>query len=110
MKKLIFTIIVLSCLIINFCQTYAGECDIIKPIDLNSKNIIKYLEDQQLTDRINKICSSNICKTINPSDLKRELKNFIDDNIKYLKNKSEDISLEAELKGFKIESISIYCD
>ena len=80
----------------------------IYPPNLNSKNILEYLKEENLENKINKICSKDICKIINNNYLKSEIKSFIEENISYLKNKNEERSIDAELKGFKINKIIIY--
>ena len=46
--------------------------------------------------------------TINPNNLERDIKSFITRNINFLKNRvDENTFINLQLKGFKIEKITI---
>lgn len=113
MKKIVILLLFLVCLSINSYKAYTIEhcySEII-PKNLNSKHVVNYLKEVNIATKMNKICSQNICETINPSNLERDIKNFVDKNIQYLKTKDEKSSLDAELKGFKITKIILNsCD
>ena len=110
MKKYCILILFLICLSINTYQAInKNNCsNEIKLENVNSKHIISYIQENQLEERINKICSSHICVNINPSNLEQDIKKFIEKNINYLKTQNEEVAIEAELKGFKIEKIIFY--
>lgn len=108
MKKLIATLFLVS-LAINTYQAFNIK-DCIKDInvkDLNSKNLLTYIKENDLMDKITQVCSNDICSKISLSSLEQDIKEFINRNLNYLKNKDEDYSLEAELKGFRIDKILI---
>jgi hypothetical protein len=109
MKKYLFILIFLLCLSINsYNALNINKCtNEIKLDNVNSKNVIEYITENNLDENITKICSTDICMNINPINLQRDIKSFIEKNISYLKNKDEEISLNAELKGFKIDKIII---
>ncbi len=107
MKKLIVTLFFLFLAIHSYKAFDVNNCmQNIFLNDLNSKNVLNYLKENDLFDKVTKICSEDMCADINVSNLEGDIKDFIKQNIKYLKNKGENYSLEAELKGFKIAKIS----
>ena len=110
MKKLITTFF-LICLATNTIQAFnINNCtQEMKLTDLNSKNLLNYIKENNLTDKIMQICSEDICNEINISRLEQDIKSFIKQNIKYLQSKDSDSSIEAELKGFRIDKIVINC-
>lgn len=84
--------------------------DCIKDIhigDLNSKDLLTYIKENELMNKITQVCSNDMCSKISFSSLEQDIKKFINHNLNYLKNKDEDYSLEAELKGFRIDKILI---
>ncbi len=110
MKKVFLAFIVIICLSINSYNAYSkSNClkEII-PSGLNSKNILSYLEENNLVGLVSKICSKDICYTLNTSDLKGDINIFVNKNINYLKEKNNEAAIEAELKGFGIEKLIIY--
>jgi hypothetical protein len=109
MKKYFIILIFLVCLSINTYNAYnIDKCtNEIKTTSLNSKNILKYLKENELDNKITKICSTDICMKINSANLERDINSFKEKYITYLKNKNEEASFEAELKGFKISKIII---
>ncbi len=112
MKKLILTFF-LVCLTANTIQAFnINNCTkSMQLTDLNSKNLLNYIIENQLTDKIMEVCSDNLCSNINVSHLEQDIKSFIQKNIKYLKSKDEESSIEAELKGFRINKLIINdCD
>ena len=110
MKKYIILFIFLICLSINTYNAFnKNECtNELNLNNLNSKNLLNYINENNLLDKIERICSTDICVNINPSNIERDIKSFIEKNINYLKSKNEEVALEAELKGFRIEKIIIY--
>ena len=72
------------------------------------QDILTYLENNDLIDKVTKICSLDICQDITPAKIERDLKIFIQKNLQYLENKNAEKSLEASLKGFKISKIFTY--
>jgi len=110
MKKYLLIFIFLICLSINTYNAYnKNKCNNeIKIKNLNSKKLLEYIENNSLVDNISKVCSADICVTINPSNIERNIKSFIEKNINYLKSKSEQAAINAELKGFKIDKIFKY--
>ena len=79
--------------------------------NINSKNLLTYLKENHLTDKILSVCSENICSNISFSHVEQDIKNFIKQNLAILKNENEEDALEAELKGFKIDKITFHsCD
>lgn len=112
MKKLMITIFLL-CLTINTYQAFnINNCTKdIKLNELNSKNLLNYIKENNLLDKITKVCSNNICSEIDFANLEQDLKEFINKNLNYLKSKDNDYGIEAELKGFRIDRITINdCD
>ena len=113
MKKYLIFFIFLICLSVNtYNAINVNRCTKkLYPKNLNSKNIFEYLEENKINHSIDKICSKNICSNLNSSNIKQDIKNFIEKNINYLKKQNEEQAIEAELKGFKIDKILIYsCD
>lgn len=110
MKKIIFIFIFLLCLTINTYNAFnKNECsNEIKLNDLNSKNLLNYINENNLRDNIERICSTNICLSINPSNIERDIKSFIEKNLEFLRSKNEETAIETELKGFRIEKIITY--
>lgn len=110
MKKLGIVWIFLFCLFINVYQAIAKSSQIneMRPSNLNSKDLLSYIEKNNLQDNLYKVCSQHICIDINSSNLERNYKKFIEKNIEYLQNKNEEQAIEASLKGFKIEKIILY--
>ncbi len=112
MKKIMITIF-LICFAINTYQAFnINNCiEDIKVKDLNSKDLLHYIKENNLSDKLMQVCSSDICSNINLANLERDIKDFISRNLNYLKNKDKEHSLEAELKGFRIEKLLINsCD
>lgn len=108
MKKLITTLF-FACLVMNTYQAFNIK-DCIKDInigDLNSKNLLTYIKENDLMDKITQVCSNEMCSKISISSLEQDIKEFINHNLNYLKSKDEDYSIEAELKGFRIDKILI---
>lgn len=108
MKRLI-VILFLFCVFINSYQAFNFK-DCIKEItvdDLNSKNLLEYIKDNELVDKIFQVCSNDFCHKINPSDLERDIKEFIKQNLDLVAEKDVEQGLEAELKGFRIDRIKI---
>ncbi len=110
MKKIFLAIIIIGCLSINSYNAYnKSNCiNEIIPSGLNSKNILSYLSENNLVGMVNKICSKDICVSLNSTDIERDIKYFVDKNISYLNSKNSDAAIEAELKGFKIDKLIIY--
>lgn len=109
MKKLL-VIFFLVCFCINTYNAFSDKNCLkdIKINNLNSKNLYNYLKDNDLLTKVNKVCSENICKDIHFSNIEFDIESFIKKNIEYLKNKGDDVSLNAELKGFPIERILVH--
>ncbi len=109
MKKIIIIGIFLICISINTYNALNNRnCEeVIIPTSLNSKNLLNYIKTNNLTDTISRVCTIDLCKTINPTNIDREVADFIDSYYNYLKNKREDIYNEATLKGFRIDKIII---
>ncbi len=108
MKKIVTTILFI-CLAINSYNAFNMEnCK--KEIqfnNLNSKNILSYLKENELTNKIIKICSNDLCSDVSIGSIEQDIKEFIKRNLDYLNAKDKDTSLEAELKGFRIDKILI---
>lgn len=108
MKKLLLTGIFLICFVSYTNAFDIKECiEEISNLQINSKNLLSYIKENNLTDKIMSVCSSETCKNLNGANLEQEIKEFIRQNINLLKNKDLESALEAELKGFKIDKISI---
>ncbi len=108
MKKIITTFF-LVCFAWNTYNAFNME-NCTKEINinhLNSKNILSYIKENNLTNKIMKICSNDICSDINIQNIEQDIKEFIKRNLKYLESKDKDTSLEAELKGFRIDKILV---
>ena len=73
--------------------------------NLNSKNLINYILDNKLGDKIKKICSKDICTEVYFTTLESDIKKFITTELNYLKKINNDLAIEAELKGFKVDRI-----
>lgn len=108
MKKMI-TALFLVCFAIHSYQAFnIKEClQEFQLEDLNSKKLLSYIKENNISDKIAEVCSNDICHKVSFSNLEQDIKDFIKQNIEYLKKKNEDYSLEAELKGFKIDKIII---
>ncbi len=110
MKKIVLISIFLFCLSINTYQAInKNNCmSEIIPNDLNSKNLLTYIQENNLKDHIYRVCSKDICASLNASNLERSINNFIKENLAYLEHKNEEQALEASLKGFRIEKFIVY--
>lgn len=110
MKKFTALIIFLICLSVNTYNAYnKNNCtNTLKPSNLNSKNLINYLKENNILDNLDRVCSKDICISINVSNLERDIKSFIEKNLNYIQNKNPEAALEAELKGFRIDKIITY--
>ncbi len=110
MKKYLLIIIFLVCLSLNTFKAYSAlEWNILYLDNVNSKNLINYIKDNHLEEKIKQVCTTNICMNINAPNLERDIKSFINKNINYLENKvDENTLLNIKLKGFKIEKIILY--
>lgn len=110
MKKYCILILFFICFSINTYQAInKNNCtNEIVLNDVNSKNLTSYIRENKLEERVSKVCSKDICITINPSSIERDIKNFIEKNINYLKKVNEEIAIDAEIKGFKVEKIIFY--
>ena len=73
--------------------------------NLNSKNLLTFIKENDLIGKIQKVCSEDICSNLNMVTLEQDIKNFIKQNLNYLREKDNDLALEAELKGFKIDKV-----
>lgn len=80
---------------------------VIQPNNLNSKNLLNYIKENNLLDKVTEVCSEDLCRPISISNFEYDIKEFIKQNINYLKDQNLDASIEAELKGFKIDNIKI---
>lgn len=108
MKKLLLTGIFLIGFALNTNAFNINDClEDIKTQNLNSKNLLSYIKENNLTDKIMEVCSEDVCTKLNFSTLEQSVKYFIQRNIDILKNKDIESALEAELKGFKIDKIQI---
>lgn len=108
MKKIITTLLLLCVAIHTIDAFNIQNCmKEIMPNNLNSKNLLDFIQENNLHDKVMQICSSDICSNINIANLERDIKDFINRNLNYLKNKDGEQSLEAELKGFRIDKIFI---
>lgn len=108
MKKLLLTGFFLICFANHTSAFNMGDCiEEISNIQVNSKNLLTYLKENNLTDKIMNVCSGEVCKNLNGANLETEIKEFIKQNIKFLKNKDLEAAIEAELKGFRIDKIGI---
>ncbi len=108
MKKYLLFLTFLLCVLFNTFQAYnAEECQNEIVLEtVNSKNLLTYLEENNLNQKIARVCSSDICMPLNPANLKRDILTFTNKNLAYLKNKVSDETYQTlELKGFKIEKI-----
>ena len=75
--------------------------------DLNSKNLLVYIKENDLIGKIEKICSEEVCGKISIVTLEQDIKDFIKQHLNQLKRKDNDYALDAELKGFKIDKIIV---
>ena len=108
MKKLLLTGIFLIGFAMNTNAFNINEClKYIQTQNLNSKNLLSYIKENNLADKIMEVCSEDICTKLNFSSLEQSIKYFIQRNIDILKNKDIEAAIEAELKGFKIDKIQI---
>ncbi len=109
MKKLIIAGIFIILLSINtYNALNIKKCEnVIRPTALNSKNLLEYLENNNLNGKITKICSTYTCKNLSGASLERDVKEFINSYYNFLKQKNEDAYNEATLKGFRIDKIVV---
>ncbi len=108
MKKIIITLLFLFVAIQNYQAFNFNQCMKEIPIkDLNSKNLLTYIKENNLMDKITQVCSDNICSSINTATLEKDIKEFIKRNLNYLNLKDPEQKVEAELKGFRINKMKI---
>jgi len=108
MKKLLITGILLIGFAVETNAFNIEDClEYRNTPDLNSKNLLSYIKENNLMDKITEICSEDICTKLNFPTLEQSIKYFINRNVDILYNKDKEAALEAELKGFKIDKISI---
>ncbi len=108
MKKLMLTLLFLFLFIHSYQAFKLNDC--MKEItlkDLNSKNLLTYIKENDLIDKVTQVCSDNICSNINVGTLEKDIKEFIKRNLNYLNLKDTEHKVEAELKGFRIDKIKI---
>ncbi len=106
MKKIIILALVF-CFITHTYQAMETEnCTKELTIEnLNSKNLLAYIKEKDLLGKVSQICSQDFCKTISWNNVEHDVKEFIKQNVNYIKSKSEELGISADLKGFRIEKI-----
>lgn len=108
MKKLLITGIFLIGFVMQTNAFNIKDClEYRNTPDLNSKNLLSYIKENNLMDKITEVCSEEICTKLNFPTLEQGIKYFINRNIDILYSKDKEAALEAELKGFKMDKISI---
>ena len=109
MKKLFIFLFLVTCFSLNVYNAYSkNNCtEEIVLENVNSKDLLNYIYDNHLIDKIVRVCSSDLCSSINATQIESDLKSFVNKNIRYLTSISEERGLDADLKGFRIEKIII---
>ena len=95
MKKLFISFLLVTCFSLNVFNAYSKtNCsEEIVLENVNSKDLLNYIYDNHLIDKILRVCSKDLC--------------FVNKNIRYLLSFDEEQGLNAQLKGFKVEKIII---
>lgn len=107
MKKLFISFILIACFSLSNLEAYSKDkcLEEIYLEEVNSNDILSYIYENDLLDKIIRICSKDICSSINATQIESDIKEFVTKNIRYLKGINEEVGLNADLKGFKIEKI-----
>ena len=74
---------------------------------LNSKNLVDYIKNNNLLDKVVRVCSADICYGVNGASIEENVDVFIRKNIDYLEKKDSEFAIEVNLKGFRIEKIIV---
>ncbi len=109
MKKLFISFILVMCFSLNvFNASSKNNCseEIILE-NVNSNDLLNYIYDNHLLDKILRVCSKDLCSSLNATQIESDIKTFVNKNIRYLFGIDEEEGLNAQLKGFKIEKIVI---
>lgn len=109
MKRLLVVCLLILCFSSNMIKALNKKNCLEEIIleSVNSKELLNYIYDNNLLDKIVKVCSSDMCSNIDATKLETEINNFINKNIKYLTSINEENGINASLKGFKIDKIII---
>jgi len=76
---------------------------------LNSKDLLKYLEKQNINGKIVKVCNKDYCDYLKYKNLDKAVDVYIKNYENYIKEKiDEDTSIMISLKGFLITEISYH--
>lgn len=105
MKKYIFIIMVFLIMVVSVsAKNIDNELDI---NNLNSKNLLQYLEKKKVKNRTIRVCNTDYCDYLKYKDLRKSVNKYIDDYIIYVEEKTDvDTSVRVSLKGFLITEIS----
>ena len=106
MKKIAATLFLL-CLAINTYKAFEiKNCTKNLTLDnLNSKDLLTYIKENDLLGKVSQVCSQDLCKSISLNSIEHDIQEFIKQNVNYIKSKNEELGLSADLKGFRIEKI-----
>ena len=109
MKKLFISFLLVTCFSLNVFNAYSKtNCsEEIVLENVNSKDLLNYIYDNHLIDKILRVCSKDLCSSINATQIESDIKSFVNKNIRYLISFDEEQGLNAQLKGFKVEKIII---
>ena len=96
-------LIVLSLITIFFMINVRAKT--INNLELNSKDLIKYLKANNQLEKVKYICNMTYCSKEMIGNREIEIDNFINEYISQIKKKSLEEGIKVELKGFKITKI-----
>lgn len=75
--------------------------------NLNSNNLLKYLERNNLSGKTIRVCNQDYCEYLKYKNLEKAVKVYVDDYLEFIKEKTDvDTSVRVSLKGFFITEIS----
>lgn len=100
MKKYFFILILFLIFIVSV------SAKSINNTNLNSNDLLDYLKEQNINDKVIKVCNIDYCDYLKYDNLEKSVNKYIEDYLNYIKEKTdEDTSLRVSLKGFLITEV-----
>ena len=101
MKKYFFILILFLIFIVSV------SAKSINNTNLNSNDLLDYLKEQNINDKVIKVCNIDYCDYLKYDNLEKSVNKYIEDYLNYIKEKTdEDTSLRVSLKGFLITEVT----
>jgi len=104
MKKYFFILVLFLVMVITVsAKSVDNTLDI---NNLNSNNLLEYLNQQDLNGKDVMICNQDYCDYLKHESLEKSVKTYINDYLNFVKEKTDaDTSVRVSLKGFLITEI-----